>query len=99
MQINEDSCVLHFLFASPVPTRDASAECDEPTNNCTCELTQPPVLPDVCDASTQCNFDADSYAVFKCPDFYSGTVLLKVSQKPKTLLIPPSKNFAFKCSE
>ena len=61
----------------PSSTRDASVECYEPTDNCMCELTPPPVLPDVSDSSTQCNlsdvcaastqcdFEANSYAAFK----------------------------------
>ena len=31
----------------PSSTRDASVESNEPTDNCMCELTPPPVLPDV----------------------------------------------------
>ena len=61
----------------PSSTRDVSVECNEPTDNCICELTPPRVLPDVNDTSTQCflpdvctvstqgDFEADLYVAFR----------------------------------
>ena len=87
----------------PSSTRDASVECNEPTDNCMCELTPPPVLPDVndgstqcnlpdvCAASTQCDFEADSYAAFKSSRFDSVDRLVQGFEEAKF-----SANAAFK---
>ena len=79
----------------PSSTRDASVECIEPTDNFMCELTPPPVLPDVsdssthcnlpdvCAASTQCDFEGDSYAAFKSSRFDSVDRLVQGSEEAK----------------
>ena len=41
----------------PSTTRDACIMVDEPTSNCFCEPTPPPVLPDTNDTGVQCCFD------------------------------------------
>ena len=91
------------LCLLPSSTRDASVEGNEPADNCICDLTPPPVLPDVSDSSTQCNlpdvcaastqcdFEADSYAAFKCSRFDSLDRLVQSFEEAKL-----SANAAFK---
>ena len=79
----------------PSSTRDASVECDEPTDKCMCEVTPAPVLPDVsdgstqcnlpyvCAASTQCDFGANSYAAFECSGFDSVDRLVQRFEEAK----------------
>ena len=42
---------------------------DEPTSNCLCEPTPPPVLPDTNDTGVQCCVDTDEYSAFLTKQF------------------------------
>ena len=50
-------------------TRDAFIVVDEPTSNCLCESTPPPVLPDTDDTGVQCCVDTDKYSAFLTKQF------------------------------
>ena len=95
----------------PSSTHDASVKCNEPTDNCMCNLTPPPVLPDVrndcthcnltdaCTASTQCDFETDLYAAFKCFRFDSVDRLIQGFEEAKLSQIPRSKSFVTKSTQ
>ena len=59
----------------PSATRDACIMVEEPTSNCLCEPTPPPVLPDTNDTGVQCYVDADEYSAFLTQQFDNVTTL------------------------
>ena len=59
----------------PSATSDACVMVDEPTSNCLCEPTPPPVLPDTNDTGVQCSVDADEYSAFLTQQFDNVTTL------------------------
>ena len=59
----------------PSASRDACVVVDEPTSNCLCEPTPPPVLPDANDTGVQCSVDADEYSAFLTQQFENVTTL------------------------
>ena len=59
----------------PSATRDACIMVDEPTSNCLCEPTPPPVLPDTNDTGVQCFVDADEYSAFLRQQLDNATTL------------------------
>ena len=59
----------------PSASRDACVMVGEPTSNCLCEPTPPPVLPDTNDTGVQCSVDADEYSAFLTEQFENVTTL------------------------
>ena len=59
----------------PSTSRDACVMVDEPTSNCLCEPTPPPVLPDTNDTGVQCCVDADEYSAFLTQQFDNVIIL------------------------
>ena len=53
----------------PSTTRVACVMFDEPTSNCFCVPTPPPVLPDTNDTGVQCCVDSDKYTAFLTQQF------------------------------
>ena len=58
----------------PSATRDSCIMVDEPTSNCLCEPTPPPVLPDTNDTGIQCCVDADENSAFLTQQFDNVTI-------------------------
>ena len=59
----------------PSATKDACIMVDEPTSNCLCEPTPPPVLADANDTGVQCCVDADQNSAFLTQQFNNVTTL------------------------
>ena len=101
------------VYLVPSSTRDASVECNEPTDKCMCESTPPPVLPDVSDGSTQSNLpdvcststQCDLKPIRRPPSIFfrfdsvDRTDLFRASKKPNSLQMPRSKSFVTKSTQ
>ena len=96
------------IILMPPITHDASVTADEPTENCMCEPTPPPVLPEVddiatqcttpdtCSVETQCDFEADENTAIKCSRFDTVDRLVQTFREAKTLA---NAAFAELCSQ
>ena len=67
----------------PSATRDACIMVDEPTSNCLCEPTPPPVLPDTTDTGVQRCVDTDKYSAFLTKQFDNVDTLEKAFKEAR----------------